>query len=113
MVFLGIYLIQYAIDNIYQCTVPGEIALTYDDGPWVYTDAMVDVLNSNGAKATFFVTGVNNGKGAIDTTPAWNAVVKKMYASGHQLASHTWSHEDLSTLSEVRRRDQMVRYFSS
>lgn len=72
---------------------------------------MLDVLNSYGAKATFFITGINNGKGAIDTTPAWNAVIKKMYATGHQLASHTWSHEDLSTLTEDRRRNEMVRSF--
>lgn len=106
-----IYLTRSAIADIYDCTVPGEIALTYDDGPYIYTDGMLDVLNSYGAKATFFITGINNGKGAIDTTPAWNAVIKKMYATGHQLASHTWSHEDLSTLTEDRRRNEMVRSF--
>lgn len=108
----GIFLRRSAIDGgIYGCIVPSEIALTYDDGPWIYTDEMVNVLNSYGAKATFFITGINNGKGAIDTTPAWNAVIKKMYAGGHQLASHTWSHADLSTLTETRRRDEMVRLF--
>lgn len=100
-----------ATADIYDCVVPGDIALTYDDGPWIYTDGMVNVLDSYNAKATFFITGINNGKGAIDTTPAWNAVIKKMYSSGHQLASHTWSHADLSTLTETRRRDEMVRFF--
>lgn len=95
--------------DIYDCEVPGEIALTYDDGPYIYTDGMLDVLSSYNAKATFFITGINNGKGAIDTTPAWNAVIHKMYAAGHQLASHTWSHADLSTLTEDRRRNEMVR----
>lgn len=69
---------------------------------------MLNLLESYNAKATFFITGINNGKGAIDTTPAWNAVIKKMYAKGHQLASHTWSHADLSTLTEAKRRDEMV-----
>lgn len=115
IIFLGgIFLRRSAIaGGIYGCIVPSEIALTYDDGPWIYTDEMVNVLNSYGAKATFFITGINNGKGAIDTTPAWNAVIKKMYAGGHQLASHTWSHADLSTLTETRRRDEMVRLFLS
>lgn len=107
------FLRRSSIADIYNCVVPGEIALTYDDGPWIYTDGMLNVLNTYGAKATFFITGINNGKGAIDTTPAWNAVIKKMYAGGHQIASHTWSHADLSTLTEARRRTEMVGPFLS
>lgn len=100
-----------SIADLYDCVVPGDIALTYDDGPGIYTDEIVNLLDSYGAKATFFITGINNGKGAIDTTPAWNTVIKKMYANGHQLASHTWSHADLSTLTEDARRTEMVRFF--
>jgi peptidoglycan/xylan/chitin deacetylase (PgdA/CDA1 family) len=70
---------------------------------------MLDVLANYSAKATFFITGINNAKGAIDTTAAWVTVIQKMYAAGHQLASHTWSHPDLSTLSEYRRRDEMYK----
>ena len=94
---------------IFNCVNPGDIALTYDDGPYLYTDAMLDVLEAHGAKATFFITGNNNGKGAIDTTPAWSAVISRMDALGHQLASHTWSHANLDSLTEVRRRAEMVR----
>lgn len=103
--------LSISIGDIYDCVVPGTVALTYDDGPDIYTNEIVDLLNSRGAKATFFITGINNGKGAIDTTPAWNAVIKKMYSGGHQLASHTWSHADLSTLTEDNRRTEMVRFF--
>lgn len=98
--------------DIYDCSVPGDIALTYDDGPGIYTDGIVDLLNSYNAKATFFITGINNGKGAIDSTPAWTSVIQKTYASGHQIASHTWSHADLSTLTEDARRTEMVRFLS-
>lgn len=101
--------LSVSVADIYDCVVPGDIALTFDDGPGIYTDEIVNLLNSYGAKATFFITGINNGKGAIDITPAWNAVIKKMYANGHQLASHTWSHADLSTLTEDARRTEMVR----
>ena len=83
--------------------------MTFDDGPGVYTDAMVDLLNSYNAKATFYVTGINNGKGAIDTTPAWTNVIQKMNTNGHQIASHTWSHADLSTLTEAARRGEMIK----
>lgn len=30
-----------------------------------------------------------------------------MYAEGHQIASHTWSHQDLSKLSQMSRKRQM------
>jgi len=95
--------------NIYDCVNAGDIALTYDDGPDVYTDAMLDILANYSAKATFFITGINNAKGPIDTTPAWNSVIRKMEAAGHQLASHTWSHANLSTLTEEKRRTEMYK----
>ncbi|KAI5799929.1 carbohydrate esterase family 4 protein [Geopyxis carbonaria] len=95
--------------DIYDCTVPGNIALTYDDGPDIYTDGMLDVLASYNAKATFFITGINNGKGPIDTTPAWNAVIQKMNAAGHQLASHTWSHANLSSLTQAKQQNEMYK----
>jgi peptidoglycan/xylan/chitin deacetylase (PgdA/CDA1 family) len=95
--------------DIYDCSVAGDIALTFDDGPDQYTDYMLGVLANYSAKATFFITGINNAKGEIDTTAAWVTVIQKMYAAGHQLASHTWSHPDLSTLSEWARRDEMYK----
>jgi peptidoglycan/xylan/chitin deacetylase (PgdA/CDA1 family) len=30
-----------------------------------------------------------------------------MYAEGHQIASHTWSHENLSSITAQERLDQM------
>ena len=32
-----------------------------------------------------------------------------MVAEGHQVASHTWSHQDLSVISDAQRYDQMVK----
>lgn len=32
-----------------------------------------------------------------------------MNTDGHQLASHTWSHADLSTITSAQRRDEMVK----
>lgn len=56
------------------------------------------------------MTGINLSKGRIDdASTAWPAVIKRMLAEGHQLASHTWSHQDLSTLSKEQRYDQIVR----
>lgn len=42
---------------ITQCSRPGVMALTFDDGPYIYEQQLVQRLNAAGAKATFFVTG--------------------------------------------------------
>lgn len=100
----------YGGEGIYVCNKPGTIAITYDDGPYSYTDDLLNMFKSYGFKATFFMTGINLSKGRIDdTTKPWPAVIKRMLSEGHQLASHTWSHQDLSTLTKEQRYDQMVR----
>jgi peptidoglycan/xylan/chitin deacetylase (PgdA/CDA1 family) len=45
-----------------KCSQPGMLALAYDDGPYQYTQQLVNTLNSGGAKGTFFVTGTLYGK---------------------------------------------------
>jgi peptidoglycan/xylan/chitin deacetylase (PgdA/CDA1 family) len=85
------------------------VALTFDDGPYLYTDQLLDTLSQRGAKATFFITGNNLGKGEIDTTEPYPTIIKRMISDGHQVASHTWSHYDLSTLSSDDRKSQMVK----
>jgi hypothetical protein len=42
---------------ITKCNAPGQLALAYDDGPYQYTQKLVDTLTAGGAKGTFFVTG--------------------------------------------------------
>lgn len=76
---------------------PGYIALAYDDGPFQYTDALIDLLDDNGIKATFFVNGRNFWWS--DSNPDGKKTIQKAYGSGHQIASHTWSHKDLTSIS--------------
>lgn len=99
--------VQYGGAGIYNCLKPGTVAITYDDGPYIYTDRVLDQFKAAGFQATFFVTGINIGKGAIDEK--WSAVIKRMYDEGHQVASHTWSHQDLSAITETQVYDQMVK----
>lgn len=101
--------VAYGGEGIYTCQKAGTVALTFDDGPYIYTDQVLNKFASYGYKATFFVTGINIGKGAIDTTASWSNVIKRMVAEGHQVASHTWSHQDLSVITEAQRYDQMVK----
>jgi len=94
---------------MYDCNVAGTVALTYDDGPYIYTNDILDIFAKYNAKATFFITGNNNGKGEIDNSAnAWPAVIKRMYSDGHQIASHTWSHQDLSAITSAQRKQQMT-----
>ncbi|KAF2501822.1 glycoside hydrolase/deacetylase [Lophium mytilinum] len=102
--------VPYGGVGIYECTTPGTVALTFDDGPYIYTSKVLDVLASYGAKATFFITGNNNGKGEIDI-PAngYIPIIQRMHADQHQIASHTWTHLDLSAISSVDRKNQMYK----
>ncbi|KAL8734909.1 MAG: hypothetical protein Q9166_001261 [cf. Caloplaca sp. 2 TL-2023] len=96
-------------DDIYACTQAKVVALTYDDGPYIYTGQLLDILKSYGFKATFFMTGNNLHKGPIDETQPYPALINRMVAEGHQVASHTWSHYSLSNIPSAVRKDQMVK----
>ncbi|KAK2770982.1 polysaccharide deacetylase family protein [Colletotrichum kahawae] len=81
---------------ITKCTVAGDFALTFDDGPFTYTNHVLDLLAEAGAKATFFVNGENFGNINDEQD-----VVKRMIANGHQIGSPTYSHPDLATLGDA------------
>jgi len=52
----------YGSSGIYDCNIAGHMALTFDDGPFIYTRHILDLLDEYSAKATFFITGNNMGK---------------------------------------------------
>ncbi|PBK66794.1 carbohydrate esterase family 4 protein [Armillaria solidipes] len=81
---------------ITSCTVPNTAALTFDDGPYIYSQNIVDMLDAKGVKGTFFVNGNNYGCIYGDTE---RAALQNAYSKGHQIASHTWAHKDLATLT--------------
>jgi len=68
-----------------KCSSPGMLALAYDDGPYKYTQQLVDTLDKGGAKGTFFWTGTLYG-----CIYSQSSAIKNAYKSGHQIASHTW-----------------------
>lgn len=59
----------------------GTIYLTFDDGPGIYTNQLLDVLKKYDVKVTFFVTG-----GGDDAT------IKREFDEGHAIGLHTLSH---------------------
>ncbi|KAL2155788.1 hypothetical protein VTH82DRAFT_530 [Thermothelomyces myriococcoides] len=93
---------------IEHCTVPGVVALTFDDGPFIYTSHVLDLLDEYGAKATFFINGENWSRGIDDFSTPWPQILRRMDSSGHQIGSHTWSHADLSSVDQATREFQIV-----
>ncbi|ORX83874.1 glycoside hydrolase/deacetylase, partial [Anaeromyces robustus] len=76
---------------IQTCKTPGDFALTFDDGPNLEnTPLVLDILKKENVKATFFV----NGNNCVDVanTPAAQEIIKREYAEGHNIASHTLNH---------------------
>jgi peptidoglycan/xylan/chitin deacetylase (PgdA/CDA1 family) len=65
--------------------------LTFDDGPSTATPTLLNYLKTNKHSATFFLIGSN--------VIQYPDTVKREVAEGHHLASHTWSHHALTTLS--------------
>ena len=59
------------------------IYLTFDDGPSIYTNTLLDILKQYNVKATFFVTWQH---------PAYASSIKRAYQEGHSIGLHTYSH---------------------
>lgn len=93
---------------IKSCNVPGTLALTFDDGPWTYTEDLLDLLDSEDVRATFFVCGGNLDWKQI-TGHGNPYILRRMMTSGHQIGSHTWGHPDLSTISEEQIFEDMYK----
>ena len=64
------------------------IALTYDDGPSQYTSQLLDILQSNGVKATFMMLGSKVEQYGAETIP-------RMVQLGCTLGNHSYDHSNL------------------
>lgn len=76
------------------------VAITFDDGPHgTNTQKILDILDNHNAKATFFMLGqnVNSNK----------EIVKDVYTRGNEIGIHTWSHPQLTKLSEESIRNEV------
>ncbi len=76
------------------------VAITLDDGPHgSNTQKILDILDAHSARATFFMLGQNvvNNEG----------VVKDVYSRGNEIGIHTWSHPQLTNLSESSIKSQI------
>jgi peptidoglycan/xylan/chitin deacetylase (PgdA/CDA1 family) len=88
-----------------QESAPGSgrtVALTFDGGPGVSTEAIMNILEDNGVAGTFFNLGEYLGDRP--------ATVVSENTQGFLLGNHTWSHPHMTTLPASGQADQMDRY---
>ena len=62
-----------------------KVYLTFDDGPSIYTNEILDILDSYHVKATFFVVG-KEGDSAEEA-------LQRIVEEGHTLGMHSYSHK--------------------
>lgn len=90
----------------YDFLQPGEVVLTFDDGPWpVTTPAVLNALAAQCVQAIFFPIGKH---------ATWHpAVLKQVIAAGHSVGTHTWSHQNLASKTPQEAKDEIERGISA
>lgn len=79
---------------------PGEVALTYDDGPNDgHTERLLDILARHNAQATFFLIG-SFARQRPDLT-------RRIHEAGHTIGNHTWTHPRLIFQPSARIREEL------
>jgi cellulose synthase/poly-beta-1,6-N-acetylglucosamine synthase-like glycosyltransferase/peptidoglycan/xylan/chitin deacetylase (PgdA/CDA1 family)/spore germination protein YaaH len=72
--------------------VDRQVALTFDDGPDPkFTPQVLDVLKKEHATASFFLIGMEAEK--------YPGLAQRIYAEGHSIGNHTFTHPDISDVS--------------
>jgi peptidoglycan-N-acetylglucosamine deacetylase len=78
-----------------------KLALTFDDGPNpACTPQLLDVLAKNQVRATFFMIGR-----FVREQPE---LARRVFAAGHEVANHTFSHPQLSLCSAQKTRQELL-----
>jgi peptidoglycan-N-acetylglucosamine deacetylase len=99
---------MWPTSQLYGANVTGEarpskrLALTYDDGPNdPYTGHLLDVLARHDVKATFFMMGKY-----VEERPK---IAQQVFAEGHTVGNHSYSHPNLIFVGEAELRSQIAR----
>lgn len=77
------------------------IALTFDDGPTVgITDQVLDILEENDIKASFFIIGQQVSKEN-------EYLIKRAYDMGCTIENHSWTHASMPSLTKNEITDEI------
>ncbi|KIM21257.1 carbohydrate esterase family 4 protein [Serendipita vermifera MAFF 305830] len=89
---------------IQECAIPRTAALTFDDGPNDYEVSLNFTLKPSFHLGTFFVCG-----NLYHCIYYYADSLRHVFLEGHQIASHTWTHPDLTTLSDAQIHEEMKK----
>lgn len=78
-----------------------EVYLTFDDGPSIYTDMILDILKNHRIKATFFVVGKTDERSKL--------TYQRIVDEGHTLGMHSYSHQYDSIYNSLNAFDEDFR----
>jgi len=85
-----------------------EVVLTFDDGPWpLNTPSVLKSLADECTTGIFFSIGKH--------ATYYPEILKQVFAAGHTIGSHTWSHATLTNkkLTEDQRKEEIEKGFSA
>lgn len=67
-------------------TTKKHIAITFDDGPGIYTNDLINILKNNKASSTFFILGKN--------ILYYKDTIRYMYESNMEIGYHSYNHKN-------------------
>ena len=79
-----------------------RVALTFDDGPSIYTDDILRILDHEHVNGTFFEIGSQTGG-------VYSDVMRKIVEHGNELADHSYRHETLPGRSSMAATNKRIR----
>src|SRR4030088_2141370 len=85
-----------------------EVVLTFDDGPWpVNTPSVLKTLADECTTGIFFSIGKH--------ATYYPEILKQVYAAGHTVGSHTWSHATLTNkkLTDDQKKEEIEKGISA
>lgn len=89
-----------------------KIAITFDDGPSIFTLEVLELLKKYNVKATFFCIGKN-----IEAHPE---ILKQIIADGHLVGNHSYSHSKFFDFynankirEEIEKTDLLLEKYTS
>jgi peptidoglycan/xylan/chitin deacetylase (PgdA/CDA1 family) len=85
-----------------------EVVLTFDDGPWPEnTPSVLKTLADECTTGIFFSIGKH--------ATYYPEILKQVYAAGHTVGTHTWSHATLTNkkLTEDQRKEEIEKGISA
>jgi len=102
LAYHGMGIVNSRPHEIHRISGAGKcVALTFDDGPHpVLTPVILDLLDRYNAKATFMVVGKQ-----AETYPE---LVRMIAERGHELGNHSYSHRNLTKLSQLEVERELV-----